>query len=50
VWGPQEEKSAEPNPFVQLLWERGVAYEKERLALAGDVVSIAETPYAELAG
>ena len=46
-WGPQEEKSTEPNPFVELLWERGVAYEKMRLALAGEVVNIADLPYDE---
>jgi predicted RecB family nuclease len=46
-WGPQDEKDREPNPFVQLLWDRGLAYEKERLAIAGPVVNIAELPYDE---
>lgn len=33
VWrdrfGPQEEKSQESNPFVELLWEKGVSHEKD---------------------
>ena len=49
-WGPQDERDTEPNPFVQLLWERGVAYERERLALAGDVVNIAELPIEDRPG
>jgi len=28
LYGPQDEKILEPNPFVQLLWERGSTYEK----------------------
>ena len=46
-WGPQDEKDPEPNPFVQLLWERGLTYEKEQLAQVGEVVNIAALPYAE---
>lgn len=48
-WGPQSEKDPEPNPFVQLLWERGVAYEKERLLLAGELVNITDVPFEERA-
>lgn len=39
-YGPQEEKDAEPNPFVQMLWEQGLAYENERLLLMGEVVDV----------
>src|ERR1022692_783778 len=46
-WGPQDEKDPEPNPFVQLLWERGLTHEKEQLAQVGEVVNIAALPYAE---
>lgn len=49
VWrdehGPQEEKEQEVNAFVQLLWDRGVAYEQEQLALAGEVVNIKEVSF-----
>jgi len=37
-YGPQAEKIEETNPFVQLLWERGVAHEERvvsRLCEAG---------------
>lgn len=29
IYGPQNEKNPEPNPFVQLLWEKGVLHEKK---------------------
>jgi len=51
VWrdehGPQDEKNPEPNPFVQLLWDRGVAHERKQLVLAGEVLNITEFPYEE---
>ncbi|MEO8038997.1 MAG: TM0106 family RecB-like putative nuclease [Betaproteobacteria bacterium] len=51
VWrdahGPQGERDPEPNPFVQLLWERGVRHEQKQLAQAGQVVDIASFPYGE---
>jgi len=28
LYGPQDEKAPEDNPFVQLLWERGVLHEE----------------------
>lgn len=44
VWrdrnGPQDEKNLEPNPFVQLLWDRGIYHEKEVVAGLGDFVNI----------
>lgn len=51
VWrdehGPQDEKDTEVNAFVQLLWDRGVAYEQEQLALVGEMVNIKEAPFEE---
>ena len=29
IYGPEDEKSKEVNPFVKLLWERGVTHEKD---------------------
>jgi len=40
VYGPQDEKSKEVNSFVQMLWDRGVSYEQERMLLAGDYLEI----------
>lgn len=31
VYGPQDEKNPEPNPFVQMLWEKGIQHEKKTL-------------------
>lgn len=30
-FGPQDEKNPEPNPFVQLLWDKGIQHEKKTL-------------------
>lgn len=46
-WRSWRRSLTEPNPFVRLLWERGISYEKEQLALAGEVVNIAEVPFDE---
>lgn len=35
IWGPQEEKIKETNPFVQLLWDKGVQYEKKVISQIG---------------
>jgi len=40
LYGPMSEKNEEPNPFVQLLWERGVRYEEKVLAGLGDILSL----------
>lgn len=40
LYGPQEEKIIEPNPFVQLLWERGVQHEKEVVEKLGDILDL----------
>ncbi len=35
VHGPQDEKVDEANPFVQMLWEKGVAHEKDIVSRIG---------------
>ncbi len=38
-YGPQEEKM-EPNPFVELLWEKGILHEKEVIEALGSYVDL----------
>lgn len=40
IHGPQEEKSHDPNPFIQLLWERGIKHEKEILSALGSLLDL----------
>lgn len=40
VYGPQQEKILETNPFVQLLWDKGVQHEKNALARLGEMVDL----------
>ncbi|TRZ78482.1 TM0106 family RecB-like putative nuclease [bacterium] len=40
VYGPQEEKSQEPNDFIQLLWKKGVKHEKDVVSKLGDFVDL----------
>jgi predicted RecB family nuclease len=46
VWrdahGPQEEKIAETNPFVELLWEKGVKHEEKIIAGIGDFLDLGD--------
>ena len=42
VYGPQEEKIKEDNPFVQLLWEKGVLHEKAIVEGIGDIIDVSE--------
>lgn len=42
TYGPQEEKIIETNPFVQLLWDRGVRYEKEIIDSLGAYLNLSE--------
>ena len=44
AWGPQEEKNPETNPFVELLWERGVNHEKEVIKNIGEIVDVSLLP------
>ncbi len=41
-YGPQDEKIKETNPFVQLLWDRGVFYEKEVISKIGDFLDLSK--------
>lgn len=42
VYGPQEEKIDEKNPFVELLWEKGALHEKEIISKIGSFVDLSE--------
>jgi len=47
VHGPQEERIEEVNPFVQLLWERGVQFEKEVIKDIGEYLDLSEDSFDE---
>jgi hypothetical protein len=38
----QDEKIQEANPFVELLWNKGIQHEKNILATLGDFLNLAE--------
>ena len=44
VWrdkhGPMDERNDEPNPFIELLWERGLTHEKEIVDNIGEYLEI----------
>ena len=40
LYGPQEEKNPETNPFVELLWERGVSHENDVIKNIGEFVNV----------
>lgn len=42
VYGPKEEKIKETNPFVQLLWDKGVKYEKKVISEIGSFLDLSE--------
>lgn len=42
AYGPQEEKIKETNPFVQMLWDKGVQHEKEVLSRFGVLVDLSQ--------
>jgi len=42
VYGPKEEKIQETNPFVELLWERGVKHEENIISKIGDFLNLKE--------
>ncbi len=39
-YGPQEEKDQESNPFVELLWEKGVKHEERIISQIGDYLDL----------
>lgn len=42
VYGPQEEKIDEKNPFVELLWEKGTLHEKDIISKIGPFVDLSK--------
>ncbi len=42
IYGPQEEKIQETNPFVELLWERGVKHEEKIISGLGEFLDLKE--------
>lgn len=46
-YGPQEEKDPETNPFVQLLWDKGVLHEDNVIKTIGDYTDVSEGTYTQ---
>lgn len=42
AYGPQDEKIQETNPFVELLWNKGVQHEANILSTLGDFLNLSE--------
>ncbi|MDX9913732.1 MAG: TM0106 family RecB-like putative nuclease [Candidatus Moranbacteria bacterium] len=42
VYGPMEEKITEANPFVELLWNKGVAHEEKVISKLGEYLDLRE--------
>ena len=42
IYGPQDEKIQEVNPFVELLWDKGVQHEANILLTLGDFLNLGE--------
>lgn len=42
VYGPKEERIQETNPFVELLWNKGVAHEEKVVAKLGEYLDLRE--------
>jgi len=40
VYGPQEEKLKESNPFVEMLWEKGIQHEEKVVAKLGELLDL----------
>ena len=47
IYGPQEERVEEINPFVELLWEKGVKHEEKIISTIGDYLSLKDGSIAE---
>jgi len=47
IYGNQDEKIKETNPFVQLLWDKGVQHEKEVMGRMGEFIDLSEGEQAE---
>lgn len=42
VHGPKDEKNPEPNPFVELLWEKGAAHEQRIVQRLGELTDLSQ--------
>ena len=42
IYGPQNEKTQETNPFVELLWEQGTKHEEKIITKLGDFLNLKE--------
>jgi len=42
IYGPKEEKIQETNPFVQLLWEKGIKHEEKIISKLGGFLNLKE--------
>lgn len=42
IYGPQKEKIKETNPFVQLLWDKGIKYEEKVISEIGNFLDLSE--------
>jgi uncharacterized protein len=47
LYGPQDEKTTDPNPFVELLWQRGLAHEESVVAQLGTFENLAGLSWEE---
>ena len=51
VWrdehGPKDEKIEETNPFVQMLWDRGINYEEKVISKIGDYLDLSKGDFEE---
>jgi len=50
AYGPQAEKIKETNPFVQLLWDKGVQHEQKAVSRLGDFVDLSRQIIIEVDG
>lgn len=42
IYGPQDEKIKETNPFVQMLWDKGVQYENKAISQIGEFLDLSK--------
>lgn len=47
LYGPQEEKNPEPNPFVQLLWDKGAQHEENIIQKFGDIADLSAGTFSQ---
>jgi uncharacterized protein len=47
IHGPKQEKSPETNPFVELLWRKGILHEEKVIRRIGDILDLSEGSHDE---